>query len=253
MFQGEVLSTVGWKSPEAGDTIAALDNHKVIWLPISEHATATTPLITIRNALLNYTVSPDHEISVRHRVHNRNYHQYKAEDIAAALGRISKEKHGVVRWHHTTQAPPKEKRTVGGPRFHKYHAAAHALRAWGYLGSVTTEIIPSHPSFFQMGATDAALALAELEMWWPRSNKSPRHWTLESRYVDHIQTVFFFNNIFSTVIGNRVLAQLGTRKAATPIAPLLSSRTTVTYSTGVAHSIDVPRPFVRNEGFICAL
>ncbi|OQX10484.1 MAG: hypothetical protein BWK73_20055 [Thiothrix lacustris] len=255
MFQGEILSTTGWKKPELGDTIAALDpsTNRLVWKTITSHGIAESPLINVRNERLNYTISPDHSLLLRHRPHQTRFHEYAATDIADALARISKERLGQVRWSHTTSAVPLARHSAHGLRFHKHHQAAAVLAHWGRLDSCVVDIIPSHPDFFQMGCFDAAQALAEVSMWWRDTTKTLRTWVIESKYVDHLQAVFLMNNIYSVVKGNRITARLGTHRNCTPLAPVLSSRTALTPRIGLAHSIDVKHPFVRNEGMVCAL
>lgn len=268
LFAGQVLDKdLGWSYPQQGMTIAAFDDNRLVWHPVTQARTAPADTITVRNDLLHYTTTADHEIPIlRWSYYAKRIGKttpIAVSEIAEQVQRISAipEVRNTLRWHHHTHAVPKAFHGAPGARFHitqQVTATSKLLAHWGHVSLAATKELAALPvpgGFYALGAADAAQTLCQLMGWLAsKGMASTRTWVLQCPDPGMVQAILLFNGIYSRQTAVDTLqVWSGTRKACAPVLPLLSSRTTITHSTDEVHHIDVPHPFVRNHGKVVAL
>lgn len=265
MFAGQVLTTQGWASPEAGQTIACLSpsTDRMVWCPIGEVHSLYGEMVTVHSSMLHYSISPDHLVTIRTRCPEGPFSTRSGAEIYHAVSTLNRATRNVVRWHHTVHAYPAERygvqgeRFVQGPDLSAVDARAKQLLQWGLnLGTYAagqTHLKPANmPEYYRMGAQDAAEALAILYAWVSRS-RTIRTWRFRASDPGLVQAVLLMNGVYSRCEGDTVHVWQGTRRSNRPVRPIIPTRSTVSLSQGWGYDVEAAFPFVRNSGQVVVL
>lgn len=273
MFQGQVLTPSGWRTPAVGEEIACMGgSQKVTWQKIEKIESAEVDLVTVRSNCLSYAISLDHELLVHKASPLNPLAMVTGESVYSAC----QHKDNRLRFHHLTHAYPEQ--SVNNPLsaiqdFALEHLDGECLHAIPEKNlSIFRRYLDYrlvYPQAYLRTEKRAECyrmchmaAIALLVLLFPKMRghdgmKRPKQNTLARCYqtqaVDLLQVACFFAGMTATVVNNAVKLYLHSKRGRLPFKPEITRASKVVLERGRAFDIDVVHPLVRHEGKIVIL